>query len=157
MNMSSRASEPHTPSPWARTAFAVRYQLVLAQANDQRTARGEPRRQAMTFAEFSRIDAEEVRRLFTQSEWKRERERAGMESLGWVIAYLPVRADTSGTRYAGRPSSWRLASQGCELTRSGATTWSAKRTSNGRVEHITSEVARMRDDADCLSSNVATL
>lgn len=79
----------------------LRYQLELARSNDRRTAANEPRDRAKSFAEFARLEPKSVQALFDQPQWRAERDRAEMDSLGWTIAFLLVGLDS---RNAGVPA-----------------------------------------------------
>lgn len=70
------------------------YQLVLARANEHRQAIGQPRRRAMDFARFARLDPKTTQALLSRGSIRREREKAEMNSLGWVVAYLLVKLDS---------------------------------------------------------------
>lgn len=77
------------------------YQLQVARANYWYRAEGEDPRHAMTFAEYVRLDPEMVRATFARRDWRGSRARVEVESLGWAIAYLLIRADA---RLGGTPS-----------------------------------------------------
>jgi hypothetical protein len=69
------------------------YQLLTARENYARRARGEPARRAKTFAEFAGLDRDVIRPVYARREWRAERDRVEVESLGWIVAYLLARAD----------------------------------------------------------------
>ena len=69
------------------------YQLRLANENDRRRARGLRTQHAVTFAEFVGLDPGVALGVFAQPQQRLSRNRVQVESLGWVVAYLLVRAD----------------------------------------------------------------
>jgi hypothetical protein len=69
------------------------YQLLTARENYAHRARGEPTRHAMTFAEFAGLDPDVIRSVYAKREWRISRDHIEVESLGWIVAYLLVRAD----------------------------------------------------------------
>lgn len=79
-------------SPSALRRYLV-YQLRLAHQNYWRRAKGSRPRPARTFAEFVRLDPNVTQRIFAQPEWRAARDRVQVDSLGWVIAHLLVRAN----------------------------------------------------------------
>jgi hypothetical protein len=78
------------------------YQVRIAHSNHARRARHEPTERAKTFAEVAGLDPRSVQALFAQPDWKGQRDRVQIDSLGWAVAYFLIRADP---RLAGMPQS----------------------------------------------------
>jgi len=47
----------------------------------------------MTFAEFAGLDPKVIQTLFAKPDWKSRRDRVQIDSLGWAVAYILVKAD----------------------------------------------------------------
>lgn len=69
------------------------YQLGLARENRRRGTQGGTSRRAKTFAEFIGLNSQVARRIVTERAWRLSRDRIEVESVGWVVAHLLVRAD----------------------------------------------------------------
>lgn len=69
------------------------YQLRLAHENHRRRAQGVSAHHARTFAELIGVEPEVTQRIFAQREWRLSRDRVQVDSLGWAVAHLLVRAD----------------------------------------------------------------
>lgn len=74
------------------------YQIALARENEQRQSSSNRRYRAMSFAQFARLDGKTTEALYRQESFQRERAQIEVNSLGWVLAYLLVKADP---RFAG--------------------------------------------------------
>lgn len=89
------------------------YQLQVARENYRRRAQREAPRHAMTFAEFAGLDPMMAQAIYAQDNWRASRERVEVESLGWAIAYLLVRADAK----LGRTPQSPITQDGAAATR----------------------------------------
>lgn len=69
------------------------YQLRLAHENHRRRAQGAGAHRAKTFADFIGLEPQITQRIFAQREWRLSRDRVQVDSLGWTVAHLLVRAD----------------------------------------------------------------
>ena len=69
------------------------YQLGLAHEKHRRRAQGGTLRHAKTFAEFVRLKPQVAQRIVAERAWRLARDRIEVESMGWVVAHLLVRAD----------------------------------------------------------------
>lgn len=78
----------------------LNYQLQVARENYWHRTVGATPRHAMTFAEFVGLDRHLAEAIYARRDWRESRDRVEVESLGWVIAYLLVRADA---RLGGAP------------------------------------------------------
>ena len=76
------------------------YQLQVARENYRRRAGDEVPRHAMVFAEYVSLDPDEMQPMYARRDWRGSRARVEVESLGWAIAYLLIRADA---RLGGTP------------------------------------------------------
>lgn len=71
----------------------LQYQLRLAQENHRRRMQRASALHAMTFPEFIRLDARVAQQIYAQRAWRRSRDHVQVDSLGWTVAHLLVRAD----------------------------------------------------------------
>lgn len=69
------------------------YQIALARENEQRQSSSNRRYRAMSFAQFARLDGKTTEALYRQESFQRKRAQIEVNSLGWVLAYLLVKAD----------------------------------------------------------------
>lgn len=71
----------------------LQYQLRLARENHRRRMQRASAQHAMTFPEFIRLDARVAQQIYAQRAWRRSRDHVQVDSLGWTVAHLLVRAD----------------------------------------------------------------
>ncbi|MGH8136235.1 MAG: hypothetical protein ACRER4_07785 [Steroidobacteraceae bacterium] len=69
------------------------YQLQRARENYWSRAGGGDPPHAMTFAEYFSLDPDVVQAMYARRDWRGSRARVEVDSLGWAIAYLLIRAD----------------------------------------------------------------